>query len=52
MHISLIFRKVVYRRIYDMVGSIIITLLQIWLQSVPVKEFRKSVNNWRRYRQQ
>jgi len=50
MHISFIFYKVVQRRIYGVVGYIIITLLQI-VRSVPVKEFWKSVNNWRRYGQ-
>jgi len=38
MHVSLIFHKVVYRRIYGVMASIIVTLLQIVCR-VPVKEF-------------
>jgi len=45
--LTFVFHKVAQKRIYRVVGSLIITLYTIAnsLQSVPVKEFRKSVNN-------
>jgi len=50
MHILLIFHKVVWRRIYGVVGSIIITLSQLSAECAS-KKIWKLVNNWRRYKQ-
>ena len=43
--IALIFHKLIQRRIYSVVGYIIITLLRI-VHSVRVKKIYKSVHNW------
>jgi len=46
IYISFIFHKVVQRHIRSVVGIYNNHIIANCLQSVPVKEFWKSVNNW------
>ena len=61
IYLNFLFLSLVFAYIYILQGSVETHLSCDWiysnhiiansLQSVPVKEFRKSINNWRKYGQ-